>query len=289
MLDVSQAPGAGYPLRPQTNRHHLAALLFALCSSGPTERMNVMLQGFYSAASGMLMQQRSLNTISNNLANARTPGYKTNRLVSGVFEQTLLSRLERGRFNGIGTGAPVRVVSEVADIFTTGGFAETLRPFDMAVTGSGFFNIQTEDGQTLLTRNGNFDIDDEGYLVMPGRGRVMGVNGPLQIYTSDIEVGENGEISNYVTGENLGQLLITVPNENAVIEETRTGMYQVVEGGVAAAQQPMVAQGVLENSNVDLTGELTAMIAAQRNFASASQALQIIDATYAKAVNIASL
>ena len=78
-----------------------------------------MLQGFYSAASGMFMQQRHLNVLANNLANTQTPGYKTNRLVSTTFEQTLLARLERGNSAYLGgVGSPARIVDEVADIFT---------------------------------------------------------------------------------------------------------------------------------------------------------------------------
>ncbi|MGD9559829.1 MAG: flagellar hook-basal body protein [Oscillospiraceae bacterium] len=246
-----------------------------------------MLQGFYSAASGMLMQQRHLNVVANNLANAQTPGFKTNRLISTTFEQTLLARLERGNSALIGTGEPVRIVEEVADIFTEGGVTETGRPFDVAITGYGFFNVQGEDGATYLTRDGQFDLDDEGFLVLRDRGRVLGAGGPLQLGTSDIEVHKDGSITNALTGDAMGQLAITVPTDDAVVEEVTTGMYTAT--AVQPATEPMVEQGVLENSNVDLTRELSAMIIAQRNFSSASQALQLIDNTYGKAVNIAAL
>lgn len=249
-----------------------------------------MLQGFYSAASGMLMQQRALDVIANNLSNTQTPGYKTNRLLSSTFEQTLMTRLEHGKYSDVGSGSPVRIVSQVADLYTNGGLTETSRPFDMAITGAGFFNIQGDvDGQTYLTRDGQFDLDDEGYLILRGQGRVLGTGGPMQISTSDITVSETGEITDSVTGAVLGQLAITAPNEDAVVEEQYNGMYQVTAGGTTAVAQPGIVQGALEDSNVSLTNEMTAMITAQRNFSSASQALQFIDATYAKAVNIASL
>ena len=249
-----------------------------------------MLQGFYTAASGMFMQQRSLNVISHNLANMQTPGFKTSRLMSSTFEQSFLTRLERFNTNGIGTGDPARIVSEVPDLFTFGGITETTRPFDFALTGYGFFNIQGEDGQTYLTRDGQFDLDDEGYLVLRGRGRVLGQGGaPLQLNTSDITVNQNGQITNSLTGANMGTLAITVPAEDADVEQNPNGLFSVAGGPGTPAEDPQLVQGAYENSNVNMTDEMTAMMMAQRNFSSASQALQFIDATYAKAVNIAAL
>lgn len=246
-----------------------------------------MLQGFYSAASGMLMQQRHLNVISNNMTNSQTPGFKTNRLLSTTFEETM-ARLE-GRNSGvIGTTESTRIVEEVADIWTEGGVKETDRPLDMAVTGYGFFNVRNEEGEVFLTRNGMFDLDEEGYLILRGQGQVMGVgNAPIQVRTGDIFVDEDGTISDAATREQIGQLLITVPTEAATVTAERNGMYTAT--AVQPAEDPKVINGGYENSNVQLSDEMAAMIMTQRNFSSAAQALQFIDKTYSLAVNIASL
>lgn len=250
-----------------------------------------MLQGFYTAASGVLMQQRHLNLVANNLANVQTPGYRTSRLLSTTFEQTMLTRMEGSKSGRIGTGEPVRIVSEVDDLWRPGGVEETGRPFDFAITGTGFFNVRCDDGQTYITRDGQFDIDDEGFLVMRDEsGYVLGTNGaPIRLGTSDIEVDEEGVIRNSLTGAQLGTLAITVPAQDAEILESRNTLYLVAGGPGAQSEDPLLVQGGYENSNVNLTDETTALIAAQRNFASAAQALQFIDATYAKAVNIAQL
>ncbi len=248
-----------------------------------------MLQGFYTAASGMLMQQRGLNVIANNLANAKTPGYKTNRLLSTTFEQTLLTRFEKYNTGGVGTGEPARIVSEVADALTMAGLLETNRPFDIGLNGQGFFNIQADDGNIYLSRDGQFDLDDEGYLILRGKGRVMGTDGALFIGTSNIDVNMQGQIHNSVTGAYLGQLAVTHPGEDAVFEQQRNGMYTTNLGAGAQVANPRAVQGYLEQSNVNLTEEMTAMMMAQRNFETASRSLQMIDSTYQKAVNIASL
>ncbi len=248
-----------------------------------------MLQGFYTAASGMFMQQRSLNVLANNLANLQTPGFKASRVLSSTFEQTYLSRLEKYNTGQIGVGNPARIVEEVPDIFTFNGITETSRPFDLAITGYGFFHVQGEDGQTYMTRDGQFDLDDQGFLVLRGRGRVMGTGGPLQLNTSDIKVSANGQITNSITGANLGQLAITAPANDDEVQQNPNGLFTFTGGPGAQIANPQIVQGAYENSNVNMTDEMTAMMMAQRNFSSASQALQFIDATYAKAVNIAAV
>ena len=76
-----------------------------------------MLEGFYTAASGMLMQQRTLDVLTNNIVNAKTPGYRANRVVSTTFEQEFMTRLEQQNTGRIGVGAPIRVVAEVPTRF----------------------------------------------------------------------------------------------------------------------------------------------------------------------------
>lgn len=249
-----------------------------------------MLEGFYTAASGMLMQQRILNATGNNITNMKTAGYKAERVTSTTFQQTYLTCLEDGRYAYVGVGDPTRLVRDVANIFDQSSFKETGRPFDMAINGEGFFNV-VMDGNTYLTRNGAFDIDDEGYLVLPGSGRVQGTKGDIYLGGSDFTVTENGVI---LDGSNrqIDRLLITMPgmttdeagNQIADITKYSNGMYQL--GNPAAATEvtlPTVYQNALENSNIDLNREYTMMIEAQRAFQSCSKALQMIDEINGKA------
>lgn len=277
-----------------------------------------MSTGFYSAASGMLMQQRVLNVLGNNMSNDQTPGFKTARTISSTFEWDLLNRIENHRDNLLDAKAsPARIVHDVPTDIESGSFQETPRPFDMAINSAGFFNV-IENGETYMTRNGNFDIDPQGYLILRGHGRVQGEKGDILVGGSSFIVDTDGTI--YKEGRNnkrtvVDKLLITAPNEGTLLTVKRNGMYQVdtdpkdttvpmspqgplqqneaaedaaaPEPGVQVVENPNVLQFTLETSNVDLNREMTVMMETQRNFQSCSSALAIIDKLDAKTVAIA--
>ena len=185
-----------------------------------------MFTGFYTVASGMFMQQRSLNTIANNMANGHTTGFRTERVVSTTFEQEMLVRQERGKNNPIGKGSPVRVVEDVPTEFDPARLQYTGRPFDLAINGEGYFNVASADGQQYMTRNGNFDIDAEGYLVLQGSGRVLGTKGEILLEGSEFEVRENGEVYNS-KGRYVDRVLVTQPRTGTKLAKFPNGMYQI--------------------------------------------------------------
>lgn len=246
-----------------------------------------MLRGFYTAASGILVQERTIDVLTNNMANAKTPGFRASRVVSTTFDHELLTRIEGASTGRIGTGSPMRRVEDVLVNFSPNSLEETFRPYDMALDGVGYFNIQTEDGATqYLTRNGSFDVDDNNQLVLPGHGLVMGENGPIQLLTSDFTVESDGNIYD-ATGELVDRLLITIPPEGAELEQVENGLFTVPD---MAANLPVdattkVVQSWLERNNIDLNQEYTMVMEAQRAFQACSSALQIIDKIDQKAAS----
>lgn len=242
-----------------------------------------MLSGFYTAASGMLVQQRNINVISNNLVNSQTPGFKSERVVMSTFDHELMTRIEENNNQNIGSGSPVSLVDEVVTNFSDSSLEQTGRLFDMAVVGDGFFNIQGEERQ-FLTRNGNFNIDTEGYLVLDDVGRVMGQNGAIQVGGSDFTVNTDGSI--YSTdGQLLGKLLVTAPTDNAQLTKFNNGLYTA--DTVQTLDTPTVYQNVLERSNMDMNQEYTRLMEAQRAFSACSNALQVVDQMNSKAASLA--
>lgn len=258
-----------------------------------------MYQGFYTIASGILMQERAISVLSNNLVNANTPGYKASRLVGTTFEEQLL-RVENGRDVRIGTTVPITIVSEAPTRYDSDSLVQTDRPMDIAINGEGFFRIRaaavqvdedtdatdieaaetamTEEGAVYLTRNGNFDIDGEGFLVLRGVGRVLGRRGEIDLGgSSSFTVDANGDIYG-ADGGYIDTLEVVVPGEDETIERVGNSLFQFVgEATGRAAENSTLVQNWLEKSNLDFNREYTMMMEAQRAFQSCSTALQILD------------
>lgn len=249
-----------------------------------------MLRGFYTVASGMMMQERSLGVLTNNMVNVHTPGYRASRVVSTTFEQEFLTRLETGASGGIGSGAPIRIVSDVPTKFDPGSLEETGRPYDVALDGDGFFNILVDDGQggegqSYLTRNGNFSVDENNYLILRGHGRVLGEDGPIQLDNANFTIDKKGDIYNE-RGRIVDRLLITMPPVDAEMELSPNGMFTTPDmqaNQIVPEGEVQVTQGWLERSNVDLNREYTMVMDAQRAFQACSSALQILDKVNQKA------
>lgn len=252
-----------------------------------------MLTGFYTIASGMMSQMRNMDVIGNNLVNIQTPGYRADRMVISTFEKELAIRQEANGTATFGRGTLAAVVDQEIPIFEHGDIKTTERAFDIAINGDGYFNIQGDDGQVYLTRGGQFDVDQEGNLILPGIGTVMGEGGnPLPALGSGLKVDESGEVYT-AEGDSVGKILLTEPGENTTLVKRGNGMYQAVpvqQDDTQAAQDnqqeaqlieigdAQFVQGSLELSNVNMSQELTTYIEVQRAFQSCSSALSIIDA-----------
>ena len=245
-----------------------------------------MLAGYYTISSGMMTSQQQIDAIGNNLVNVLTPGYKAERVLTSAFEKELLVRQEKNNSQvlGDGTGSVMNYVTDVATVFSMGNLQSTDREGDVAIGGSGFFNIQGANGQTYLTRNGSFTIDKEGYLELSGFGRVLGENGsPIQVKQSGFTVMSNGEIIDK-DGNVQAKFMITLPNENATMERLDNGMFRVTAGGTMNADgNYSLVDKCLELANVEYNQEMTTLIQAQRAFQSCSSALQIMDSMNTKA------
>lgn len=252
-----------------------------------------MYQGFYTIASGVLMQQRALDVLSNNLVNANTPGYKASRLVSSTFDKELL-RVENDMRTRIGGVSVINIVSEEPTRFDSESLLETGRSLDLAINGEGFFRIQapgaqnedgevTEAGEVYLTRNGNLALDAEGYLELEGFGRVLGRNGEIYLKDAEFTVLEDGAIYD-VNGVYVDTLDIVVPGEGETMERAGNSLFQLADGaeGTPATAFTMV-QNWLERSNIDVNREYTLIMEAQRSFQACSTALQIADRVNQKA------
>ncbi len=244
-----------------------------------------MLAGFYTAASGLLVQQRNVNVIGNNMTNSQTVGYRSQRVMQSTFEHNYLTRYENGVYKYIGQGDPATLVDEVETNFNYSSLEDSDNPFDMAIAGDGYFNIQGQNRQ-YMTRNGNFNIDEEGYLVLEDVGRVLGENGTLKINGSDFTVTKDGYVFD-ADNQYVDKLLITKVAQGSDLRKYPNGMFSTDRANIV--NNPDVYQFTLERSNVDMNQEYTRLIEAQRALQACATALSTVDTMNAKAATLSSI
>ena len=237
-------------------------------------------RGSYAAAAGMLSGQKAINVLAQNVANVTTAGYKSQSTVQSTFAEYMVSRMSTDpqiAQADIGPGAYITVNAEQYIDFTQGGFEKTNRSVDMAIQGQGFFVIQNANFGQVLTRNGQFELDEQGILTLPGVGQVLNTAGqPIQLAGSDFEIEANGAIIQ--NGAEVARLNISTVANQVDLIPVGDGFYQATNGFQPAQDRTfIVLQGVIEESNVDMTEQMSNMIARQNNFTSCTQMLKIFD------------
>ncbi|MZP29541.1 flagellar basal-body rod protein FlgG [Heliobacterium undosum] len=247
-----------------------------------------MMRALYSSATGMIAQQLNMDTISNNLANVNTNGYKKSR---AEFQDLLYSTVRAATAQvptGMQVGAGVRP-SSITTITSGGNMVQTDNPYDMAITGQGYFRLTNpnNDAVPYYTRDGSFKLDSEGYLVNADGFRLDGFD-PLPEGATELDINSDGMISyKDVNGERVdtGQRiqLYTFPNPAGLNREGRNLLTQSTASGEAAGGDAgvdgrgTIAQRYLESSNVQVVDEMVAMITAQRAYEVNTKAIQTSD------------
>ncbi|WP_349408794.1 flagellar hook-basal body protein [Pseudalkalibacillus sp. SCS-8] len=267
-----------------------------------------MFRGFYTAASGMVAQQRRQDLLTNNLANANTPGFKADQASLHAFPQMLLSQLGGKEVGGktiptknqLGTLATAVYMQEAVPAFRQGDLQETGNNLDIALLqgavptdeesgaeGALFFTVQNGQGEVRLTRNGNFSLDEAGNLVTANGDFVLDTNGdPIQIEGTEFTMDSNGVIRETGVQMNVG----LVQNPNLLMKEGN-GLFRLEEedGLVPATDDPNVSyqlkQGFVERSNVDVEQTMVEMLSAYRTFEANQKVLQAYDRTMEKSSN----
>lgn len=261
-----------------------------------------MLRGFYTAASGMISQQRQQEALSNNIANANTPGYKSDQVTLRSFPELLIQQMgskktptTRG-FNmpinqtigSLNTGA---YVHEMIPDYNQGDVKETGTSTDIALVngifpdeaGNIFFTVQNEAGDIRYTRNGNLTIDGEGALVTNQGYYVLDQQGN-QINTNHMEFTVTSEGVLQTEDQNIPLGIAYTENANDLIKEG-DGLFNGEAEPVPADITFTTQQGFLEQSNVDSLQVMTEMMESYRMFETNQRVLKAYDESMAKAVS----
>ena len=243
-----------------------------------------MFKGFYNLTSAMLSHGRRLDVVAHNMTNISTAGYKLDRYTDSTFQDVLISRVgnkNKAVSTEMGEETYILAPSELVTDFTQGSMEETTLPLDFAIIGDGFFAID-RDGDVAYTRNGSFNLDDEGYLCLWGQGRVLNSEGqPIQLPTDHIYVNKLGEIYTEADRNYLGTLGIYATENTEDLERNEYGLF--TGGNFQLSENYEIRHRMVERSNVNMVEEMVLMMSSQRALQSAAQMSKIYDAVMSKA------
>ncbi len=251
-----------------------------------------MMRALHTSATGMAAQESNVNTISNNIANVNTTGFKKART---EFDDLLYETIQEagGKSSGnteynvghqVGSGAKV---SATRKIHSQGSPQMTNNPYDMMVNGEGFFGIIGPNGDLKYTRDGSFNVDSQGNLVTRAGHKVFpGIVVPPNILR--LGVSESGQVEAYtresVEPMALGQIpVFTFVNPVGLRSEGGNILGATVGSGQAIQNAPgengsgNVIQGAIEASNVNVMNEMTDLIKAQRAYEMNSKVMGVAD------------
>lgn len=256
-----------------------------------------MVRGLYTAWTGMVNEQKRLDVISNNMANADTIGFKKQGVTSQSFDDELTLRIHNNnaycpfnyRIGNMNLGVKI---GETYHDFTQGSLRETGNTYDLALSGDGFFTIQTTNKQgvtsTKYTRDGSFTVNTDGYLVTKDGDYVLDTNGnriqiPGAQTAQSVAIDERGNIS--VDGRQIATLgIASFANPQALLLYGEN-MYEATDAAGLQAGNATVNQGYLEMSNTNVITEMVDMITITRAYEAGQKMIQTVDGTLDKSVN----
>ena len=252
-----------------------------------------MVRGLYTAYTGMANEQKRLDIIANNLANAATVGYKEENVTNQAFDDVLVSKVrdssEAYNDRPIGRMSLGVKLGEAYTNYSQGSLRQTGQTYDLALEGKGFFALSVMDkdqnADIKYTRNGSFTLNRDGYIVDSEGKRLMGESGEIMIPAdgADVVIGESGAI--YVDGNYMDTILVTDFEDYNYLIKTNDTMFELVEGATIIPSTANIRQGFTEQSNVNVVSEMVEMIAITRAYEANQKVIQSIDQTLDLAAN----
>ena len=246
----------------------------------------------------MLAQQTNLDVLANNLANANTTGFKSQRAqFADLMYQTAATSSSEigGRPTAMQVGLGSRWTGNASDL-TQGAPVQTNQPLNLAINGPGFFKINGADGTSQYTRDGSFTVDATGQIVTQ-EGLLLEPNITIPPGSTGVSVDALGNVMATLPGASAPTSISTIqittfPNPAGL---TRVGSNLYAEGGGSGAAQTgtpgangagTLQSGYVEGSNVQVVNEMVNMITAQRAYEINSKAIQTADAMLQVANNL---
>lgn len=252
-----------------------------------------MLKGLYTAYTGMINEQHRMDTMTNNLANVSTVGYKKEGATSQSFNSILTVKLKdtsigKTLAERMGRNNPGVKIGENYTDFTQGSFRITDNTYDLALAGEGFFAIEftnkAGETSTMYTRAGQFTLNKEGYLVTEDGDYVLDVqNRRIRVDTAqDARITNDGTISQ--NGRAVARIQVADFEDYNYLEKYGETYYRPVEGARLTTGTAAIKSGYLEMANVQVVSEMVNLIAITRQYESNQKIIQTYDGTLETAV-----
>jgi fagellar hook-basal body proteins len=251
-----------------------------------------MIRGFYNSVSGLITLQNEQEVTTNNITNVNNTGYKKRELTKSSFEDVMISnrqKLEDGKYvrNNIGNLNLGVKVDDVENVFTQGTFKATDSMTDFGIDGRGFF-VARNGNQEVYTRDGNFKINQQGYLITNDGAEVLGTNVATgareHIYIGNYKFSLDGENNINIDGIGNTHKLLTVDFKNEDYKSLEPlGDNYITNGTPIYDAKVNVRQGFLEGSNVDPSAELVKLMEIKRQFETNQKFVKMQDETVQKA------
>ncbi len=253
-----------------------------------------MLRGLYTAYTGMKNEERRMDVIANNMANANTNGYKAEGTSSRAFSKVLGIKINddseaylQRSFGKMSLG--VKIGESYRD-WSTGSFRVTDNVYDFAIAGDGFFTISMTDRSGTehirYTRDGAFTITPDGYLVTKDGDFVLANDGSrIQLPTDQGNPSVDGSGNITFNNEYIATLGMVDFEDYDYLEQYGENQFDAVEGATFKPFSGSIEQGVIETSNVNIVDEMVNLIAVTRQYESNQKMIQTVDNIMDKAVN----
>lgn len=219
----------------------------------------------------MEVDQLKLQSISQNVANMNTPGFKKQLVENNGFDDQLQTQMNS-------------VVQQLqrSQIKTQGTFNQTHNPDDLALAGEGYFQVQSEQG-IFYTRRGDFQVNHQGELATATGETLLGASGVVKIDDNDFTIDEQGAL--FIDHHKMDQLNIVQFNEPNQLRYVGNGLYQTDESPNPGNSNTRVLQGFIEQSNVKSIDEMMDMVKTSRHFEASQRVMRTADNLLATAIN----
>lgn len=246
-----------------------------------------MVKGLYTAYTGMINEQHRMDTLTNNLANSTTVGFKKEGSTSQAFDSVLAYKLKDisddpniPRRMGINTPG-VKIGENYTD-YSQGSFKITDNPYDLALDGEGFFTIEftnkAGETSTKYTRDGSFTVTTDGYLVTKDGDFVIGSKGRIKLDpTKDSAIDSAGRITQ--AGRVVDTIKLTDFEDYNYLEKYGENLLEPVEGATIKNANAKINSGYLEMSNVNIVTEMVDLISITRQYEANQKIIRSLDET----------